>query len=358
MFEMTNAQRRCLALEEIPPSWTRLALPRSKYDAFDTVLYLDGDIIRRRICSGPDLFEEAELFVRVSDDMILPQTAAGKPIKLTAASIAKRPPSGVWLSWSGRHVDLFCETSQCSYYNTDFEADSPKTEEEFAAWVKEWCEETDEQDLADLAEWKARTQQHVRVREGDVFRFKLSRRLYGYGRVVLDYGALKKRKIPHMPLFMGKPLICSIYHLVTPRRDVTLEELRECTALPSKPVMDNKLYYGEYEVIGNLPVEPDADYPIHYGRSTDLREGGAMLQRGTHFVHLPDATVLYRGHELRSIGFAPDFIDHPMLYRCMDAKSNAPYWERDIHPLLADLRHPANAKKRHEIGRQMNINLP
>ena len=49
---------------------------------------------------------------------------------------------------------------------------------------------------------------------------------------------------------------------------IEINELASCETLPVQAIMDNNFYYGEYKIIGNLPITADEWEPIiSYGRS-------------------------------------------------------------------------------------------
>lgn len=90
--------------------------------------------------------------------------------------------------------------------------------------------------------------QHCKYREGDFFAFKSGRRQYGFGRILLDvnriYKAIKEGKIKgrHYGLtnLMGKALIIKVYKKTSDSINVNLNELKQCEAFFSLPIMDNK----------------------------------------------------------------------------------------------------------------------
>ena len=54
--------------------------------------------------------------------------------------------------------------------------------------------------------------------------------------------------------------------------DVTPRILESYPACPAQYIMDNCVYYGDYEIVGNLPVrEEQEEYPVMYGQSIDAR---------------------------------------------------------------------------------------
>jgi len=74
---------------------------------------------------------------------------------------------------------------------------------------------TTQEDLLNIAAFSAQPRQYVKFCEGDVFRFKINRRLYGYGRILLDYTLMRKKKESFWDVLAGKPLVCSVYHIAT-----------------------------------------------------------------------------------------------------------------------------------------------
>ena len=112
---------------------------------------------------------------------ILPKTAKGKPQKLTAASISKKMRVGMtfeyYCDYNNRNVfNLFNATSQQDFYSSYFYVTS---EDGLSDFVKKWCAETGEAELADIEEFAARGHVNVKYKEGDFFRFRIGRKLWG-----------------------------------------------------------------------------------------------------------------------------------------------------------------------------------
>ena len=89
MFELTNDQRKCFALEPIHDQWVCIEAKPSPYDQFKTYLYLDGDTIVKCILSGDSQYCEYELSEKVSPDRkyLLPKTTKGNPTLLSSSTI-------------------------------------------------------------------------------------------------------------------------------------------------------------------------------------------------------------------------------------------------------------------------------
>ncbi len=153
---------------------------------------------------------------------------------------------------------------------------------------------------------------------------------------------------------MGKPLICSVYHIVTERNDLSLHELGNLPSLPSAPIMDNHLHYGDYEIIGNIPIGKQEDYPILYGDSNDARYRALHLQCGKLFLTDPSQKALtYKLTDL-SIGFHLRF-RLSVLLQCIEAGSNSPYWHQKSHYVEKDLRNPKFRTQLEMICKQFSI---
>lgn len=365
MFELTNAQRACFGLLPVDSGWTRMELKPSPYDSHATIAYLDETTLRKFVATGENLYREYEICEQLTDDLryLLPKTAKGKPVLLSAATLSKRTALGMCLSYYSRtnydltgyvNFDIYSNTSQRCYYSNDYETVCFQGTFDFPKWVENWCSETTQEDLEDVARFSAQPRQHVKFREGDVFRFKINRRLYGYGRILLDYALMRKKKIPFWDVLMGKPLACSVYHIVTERKDVTVEELAQLNSLPSGHMMDNRLYYGDFEIIGNIPIRETEDYPIMYGNSIDVRYRAVLLQCGKLYLRDNNGKALFSDFYNHCIGFVLRF-DLPVLLECIEHGSNAPYWAQDKWRANDDLRNPKFAAELAQVCEQFGI---
>lgn len=357
MFELTNEQRVCFALAPISEGWERIELKASPYDTFKTYLFLDGDTALKCITQGEEQYTEYEFNERVSPDrkFLLPKTEKGNPVPLSSSSLLKRKMVGMALSYYKKKVMLWSAKSDCNYYTNDYFDDGIHSLADFAAWAERWCKETSEDDLADVRAFAARERRRVRYREGDVFRFKIGRRLYGYGRLLLDYDKLRKSGEPFWDVLMARPLVCSVYRIVTERADLSADELAGLPSLPSSVITDNRLFYGEHEIIGSLPIQKTEDYPMMYGDSIRLGEGGVFYQCGRLFRSKEDETALYDGFRNNTVSFTLNFT-LPVLEECIARESNAPYWEGYIPRLVEqDLRNPKHADKLKKIKEQLGI---
>lgn len=357
MFELTNAQRRCFGLLPVESTWILIELKASPYDDFKTYAYIDGTVIRKCILSGDHRFSEFELCEQLSEDLryLLPKTAKGKPVLLSSSTLLKRHGFGMCLSFNKGYISLRSETSRCDYYSSAYDPVDCSDLESFAQWVSQWCAETTPADCEDIAQFASLARKHVKFQEGDIFRFKLNRRLYGYGRILLDYDKMRKRKEPFWDILMTKPLVCSVYHIVTEDKHLTADDLKELPSLPSTIITDNSFFYGEFEIVGNVPVGNHEDYPIMYGRSIHVGDHAVMLQCGKLFRRIENGTPLFRGFTNNGVGFSLN-VKLPVLLQCISEKCNAPFWEQARWaPGQQDLRSPKFRAELEQICHQFGL---
>lgn len=357
MFELTNDQRKCFALKPVSDHWECIKAKASPYDQFTTYLYLDGDTVVKCILSGDMQYSEFELSEKVSQDReyLLPKTEKGKPVRLSSAAIQKRTGVGMRLNYGEKHINLYNENTECSYYFNSYLKDDICDLNGFAQWVDNWCRETTLEDIADIIRFSQEKRRHVRFQEGDVFRFKIGRRLYGYGRILLDYDKMRKKKEPFWDILMGKPVVCNVYHIITESDSLSIDELKDLQALPSTIIMDNSLFYGEYEIIGNIPVTEQEDYPILYGNSIKAGEKAVCYQCGKVFRKIENRTALADSFRNNGVSFNLNFtLD--VLQQCIRAGSNAPYWSL-YYPYYVDrdLRNPKYADKLQQIKKLLGL---
>ncbi|MBQ2748906.1 MAG: immunity 26/phosphotriesterase HocA family protein [Clostridia bacterium] len=356
MFELSNEQRKCFALKPICAHWDRIEAKPSPYDSFKTFLYLDGNTIVKCIVSSDSQYFEYELSEKVSSDQkfLLPKTAKGKPVLLSSSSISKRRGIGMRLNYINKTVHLCNENTECSYFMNTYQNDVPDLDG-FSHWVEQWCDETSPSDQESIIAFSQQKRIHVSYREGDVFRFKIGRRLYGYGRILLDYDKMRKHKEPFWDILMTKPLVCSVYHIVTDRKDISVNELIVLNSLPSTIIMDDALFYGEYEIVGNIPVKDDEDYPIMYGNSISMGEKAVCYQCGKTFLKIDNAAELYPNFRNNSV--SPNFnFTLDILLQCVKEGSNSPYWANYYtHSTEEDLRNPKFIDKLNRVKDQFGL---
>ena len=354
LFELTNEQRKYLCITLVSSAWDFIKLTPSPYDKHDTFAYFNGNTICKRITIGENSYMEYDLNEETTNGRteLLPKTERGKIVKLTASTLAKRTPKGMYFSYNDGSVHLGkCETNR-TFYDSHIEEIKLKNFEELSCWIEQWIADTTISDLNELAEFSSSPKKHYKYRVGDFFRLKLNRRLYGYGRILLDYDKMRKEKIKFWDTLWGKPLVVKVYHIVTSNKNANCEDLKILKAIPSKFIMDNAFFYGEYEVIGNLPLtDTELDFPVMYGEDRDK----ILLQSGQKYFELTNGKyALYSEFRNNGIGWEIN-VKLPILKKCIELHSNQPYWEQNNYMTNQDLRNPKFFAEREAVCKQFGV---
>ncbi len=374
-MELTNKQREYLGLELIKPDWERVEIPNNclkpELSTGKDILFFEGDTLRKVIwMSDKGNFLENSYHLKTQDNrtMIAPITAKGKPKRLNGVNIQRCTPYGMYLRFGGGKetrggFTLANYTTQKTYYSSGFAGIPFMNEREFQDFLDKWIADTDEVKLAEIHAFANAKRQHCRYREGDFFRFRYDRQYYGYGRILLDVRRFIKNGGKFWDILMGKPVCMAVYHVVTENPDVSMEDLQKLPCCPSEYIMDNLFYYGEYEIIGNAPLaekESEIEYPIMYGPSISARDRNKICYcEGRDYREIPlEGNTLPPGDfKNNGIGYSPH-LNKTLVEACVQAASNAPYWERKSKvSFTRDLRNPAFKKELEYVRRQMGISF-
>jgi len=360
MFELTNGQRKYLGLTLVSSAWDLVKLIPSPHDKLDTFAYFEGNTICKRIIIDKNSYEEYDLNEETTENRtkLLPKTDRGKTVKLTASALEKRTPKGMYFSYKGGYVHLGNWKTNRTFYNSYTEDIKLNSLVNLSSWIEQWILDTSISDLKELAEFSLSPKKHCKYRVGDFFRFKINRRLYGYGRILLDYDELRKKNIKFWDILMGKPLVVKVYYIATTNKNISCEDLKNLKAIPSEFIMDNEFFYGEYEIIGNLPLtDKELDFPVMYGNSIDIRDTNkVLLQSGIKYFELTNRNhTLYSEFKNNGIGFGIN-VKLPILNKCIELQSNEPYWEQNnTYKTNTDLRNPKFFAEREAICKQFGV---
>src|SRR5688572_6215970 len=97
-FELTNRQREYLGLDPIPETWDKEML-KGDSRRQESVIYFDGDILKRHIIATNDVYKELQYSELTRDrKILLPKSGKGKEKKLTASVLEARQPTGVYFT--------------------------------------------------------------------------------------------------------------------------------------------------------------------------------------------------------------------------------------------------------------------
>ena len=365
IFELTNEQRKYLGLTPVEENWELVKF------SDDVYYYFEDDTIRKKISVKGNYYHEAELNEKTAENrtMILPKTARGKIKKFNYTATQSFSPFGTYFTFSADGVIIANYTSQRTYYSETFSEKEKIFLDDLKKWLDKWMKETTEEDLKEIEEFKNTKRKHCKFKEGDFFAFKIGRREWGFGRILLDVAKLRKdenfekNKNYGLAHLMGKPLIIKVYHKISDNKNIDLKELTECLALPSQAIMDNIFYYGEAVILGNLPLKPEEnDMFISVSESISyIDKDIAYLQYGLIYREIPLSDYQKLIKELKvdaqtfrreGIGFV---IDTDNLKECIKAKSNSPYWERESKYKILDLKNPAHIELKRKIFKAFGL---
>ena len=365
IFELTNEQRKYLGLIPVEEHWELVKFDNGIY------YYFEDDTIKKEIKVSKNYYHEAELNEKTAENrtMILPKTKRGKIKKFNYTATQSFSPFGTYFTFSTDGVIIANYTSQRTYYSEIFSEKEKISLDDLKKWLDKWMKETTEEDLEEIEEFKNTKRKHCKFNEGDFFAFKISRREWCFGRILMDVSKLrkdenfKKNKNYGLANLMGKPLIIKVYHKISDNKNIDLKELSKCLALPSQAIMDNIFYYGEAIILGNLPLKPEEnDMFISVSESiSGIDKNIAYLQYGLIYREIPLSDYEKLIKELKisaqtlrreGIGFV---IDTYKLKECIEAKSNSPFWEKYKKHNVPDLKNPDHIELKRKIFKAFGL---
>ena len=365
IFELNNEQRKYLGLIPVEEHWELVKFDNGIY------YYFEDDTIKKEIKVSKNYYHEAELNEKTAENrtMILPKTKRGKIKKFNYTATQSFSPFGTYFTFSTDGVIIANYTTQRTYYSEIFSEKEKISLDNLKKWLDKWMKETTEEDLEEIEEFKNAKRKHCKFNEGDFFAFKISRREWCFGRILLDVSKLrkdenfKKNKNYGLANLMGKPLIIKVYHKISDNKNIDLKELSKCLALPSQAIMDNIFYYGEAIILGNLPLKPEEnDMFISVSESiSGIDKNIAYLQYGLIYREIPLSDYEKLIKELKigaqtlrreGIGFV---IDTYKLKECIEAKSNSPFWEKYKKRNVPDLKNPDHIELKRKIFKAFGL---
>ena len=365
IFELTNEQRKYLGLIPVEEHWELVKFDNGIY------YYFEDDTIKKEIKVSKNYYHEAELNEKTAENrtMILPKTKRGKIKKFNYTATQSFSPFGTYFTFSTNGVIIANYTTQRTYYSEIFSEKEKISLDNLKKWLDKWMKETTEEDLEEIEEFKNAKRKHCKFNEGDFFAFKISRREWCFGRILMDVSKLRKdenfekNKNYGLAHLMGKPLIIKVYHKISDNKNIDLKELSECLALPSQAIMDNIFYYGEAIILGNLPLKPEEnDMFISVSESiSGIDKNIAYLQYGLIYREIPlsDYEKLIKDLKIgpqtlrrEGIGFV---IDTYKLKECIEAKSNSPFWEKYKKRNVPDLKNPDYIELKRKIFKAFGL---
>tara|TARA_R110000796_G_scaffold252637_1_gene389670 strand:+ start:110319 stop:111506 length:1188 start_codon:yes stop_codon:yes gene_type:complete len=289
-FELTNKQREFLGLEPIESHWQKVAFKGDTYRP-DSILYFDKNKIKRHIVSTENQYSEKQYDELTKErSFLLPKTSNGKEKKLSASVLEQRQATGVYLSILNGDLTIGNYNTQTTFYSSRWD-NIEQSQKSISEQVSEFIKQSTDNHLEEINKFKNAKRRNVKYKAGDYFCLKLDRNNFGFGRILLDVNKIRKQKLiksEHgLGLIMGPPLIIQFFAYKASTKNVDIAFLDQQPTLPSDIMMDNLIFYGEFEIIGHRELKNDEfDFPISYGRSIDQRRI-VFLQWGLIHLELP-----------------------------------------------------------------------
>lgn len=364
MFELTNEERRFFGLNPVLPNWERVIF---RGDALreDSVLYYEGDKIKRHIISTDSSYEEKQYEEKTKNkNTLVPKTEKGKERKLTPATFEKCKPINTYCKIkNNKNILIGNFTTERMFYNSEFDNFGINQIDTISNIVTEYIDTCPKSYIKDIEEFNLKKRENNKYKIGDFFRFKINRNLYGFGRILLDITKLRKLKLINeyhgLNSLAGPPVLIKIYAILSDKQDYKLEHIKKQIPLPSSYIMDNHLFYGDYEIIGNIKLEEyELDFPISYGRYNDRNNNVfVFLQWGLIHLELPlnifskylyddRITLKLNPYKNSAIGFDPSYGINDIKSALAGANvfDTSKDWDTKF-----DLRSPNNESIKNEI---------
>ena len=365
MFELTNEQRKYFGINPIQSNWDKEYFKGDFYRP-ESFLYYENNVIRRQIVSTDSKYEEFQYKINtLNREFILAKTNRGKNKKLTPSTFEHCNPVGTYcvINTDG-NIIIGNQTTQRTFYESDFDNAGKSLMITIKEIVNSYINTCPQNYLNEINSFNNEKRKNIKYKSGDFFRYKINRTLYGFGRIILDINKLRKNNLVNnnhgLDLLMGPPILIKIYAIISKTKDIDLYYLKKQPSLPSDYIMDNRIFYGDYELIGNLDLEDnDFDFPMSYGKSISHTDPSYIfLQWGLIHRSLPIKKFSKYLHIKRngiedinpygyySIGFNPSYnalniADFLAGKNIFESNSNYKY---DV-----DLRNPKNTNIRNEI---------
>ena len=369
MFELNNKQRKYFGLDPVMDSWEKVLFKGDKYRP-DSMLYFERENIKKQVISTDKEYKEIQLNEQTENrELILPKTKKGKPKKLTPSVLESRTPLGVYLNVdSSGELLIGNHSTQSTFYSREWEY--PKSDTSLTKLIQEFIDNSPDDHLNKIEEFRKAKRKNIKYKSGDFFAYKLNRTEYGFGRILFDVNKARKKKlIPEnhgLGLLMGPPLLIKFYVYKSNTKSVDIGTLKKQKSLPSDYIMDNVVFYGDFEIIGNLPLEIfEFDFPISHGIRIDGTPN-VFLQWGLIHLELPKQKFNkyyklenaglgeHNPYGYYSIGFRPKF-DTIDVVETIKNEGEFDFSKSKHYRIDKDLRNPINESIRRDIFEKFGL---
>ena len=229
--------------------------------------HFDNDRLVRRVSNPGRGYEESQYDLPTQDRETLLPVGKGKSQKLTPSTLSKRKPQGAHLTVDPvLGVCIANETTQTTLYSSEWELEFVEgAERRPEEWIEDFIGTAPAGYLQTVKSFNQASRRHQKFKAGDIFAFGVGRSQWGFGRVLWHLDKVRKSGLlPEVHAarnLMGPPVLVQILRHVSDHKAMDFELFDRLEKLPSDYMMDNRLLYGQYEVIAHRQLrEEEIDF--------------------------------------------------------------------------------------------------
>lgn len=373
-FYLTNTHRKYMGLKPLKEHYELVKIKDKYYT--EIYLFFDKDNIKKIITYSISnqciCMQESDVDYQTTNNrtILLPKTRRGKSHKLNfnTAHALQGTNNYFYITYDKEYKKGYAiignYTTQKTFYE-DNELPDCSTLEKIKQWCDNFVASSTIDDLKAIERFCKEARKHIDYQEGDYFRVKYNRDDYCYGRILMNIYKRQKKGFQYWNIVMGRPVIVEMFHIYTKRKDVTIEELENLKTFPSEYILENNLYYGDYEIIGHKQLPKTLKYPIMYGIDIINGEQKIILQCGEIHkeIEYNKDNLIRKSTNLNSLnqdfknnGVGFSITNNPKtIQKCIQEQSNASYWNYYSGRAYGDLRSPENQEYLKKVLSQFNL---
>ncbi|MCM5530625.1 Imm26 family immunity protein [Parasegetibacter sp. NRK P23] len=271
---LTNSIRRHFGIKEIDKSWKRLEVK----DLWKGYLLIDNANIIQKLVYPIKVdnfsYREVDYEVQLNSEFKI-VGKRGKVQPLTASTFLKIKPEGKFFDFNETTLKLINYSNGVQLFN---EYDLVwSTENEVLSFLNDKICNPCEFDKEELNTYLNRKKQvNQKAKQGDIFRVKLAKRKFAYGRVIADLikfvkydtGIVGKWEVDWRGRNIFNEMIVNqtlvdFYQIITDDPNLKFDDLNKYKTTPSVSIIDSFVKHEGCIIIDNSEIEPSSfDLPM------------------------------------------------------------------------------------------------
>jgi len=248
-YELTNNQRKYFGLSLVADNWDKVELS-------DIIsVYYQGDKIVKVLKFSFGYFEYDTNIETKQRRILLPKTTKGKEQRLTIAKILKIKGAGIQFSGSfeGGGIHVYDNRRNLFFIKSFPEDGDIKSYNDIEKWVTSYISKVPFDYFDWLNKELSQKRLRVKIKEGDIVAFKITRGEYGFARIILDVFAQRQNGdivSPNLYSFHPRSLIVAPYAYYADTLQIDIEKLVNKKTLPTLCIFDIDVCRGEMPIVG------------------------------------------------------------------------------------------------------------